>query len=48
MGWRAAAGGNVHVDDAEAAGCVFAGDGDGVGVADEADMREIPFVAELG
>jgi hypothetical protein len=39
MGWWAAAGRDVHVDEAEAAGGVLAGEQDSVGVADEADVR---------
>jgi hypothetical protein len=37
---RAAVGRDVHVDEAEAAGGVVAGEKDGVGVADEADVGE--------
>jgi hypothetical protein len=38
MGWGTAAGRDVHVDEAEAGGCVAAGEQDGVCVADEADV----------
>jgi len=38
---RATAGRNVHVDDAEASGSLLAGHGNGVGIADQPDVRQV-------
>jgi hypothetical protein len=39
--WRTAAGRDVHVDDAEASGSLLAGHGNGVGIADQPDVRQV-------
>ena len=39
--WRTAAGRDMHVDDAEAPGSLLAGHGDGVGISDQSDVREV-------
>src|ERR1700722_2910508 len=39
--WRTTAGRNVHVDDAEASGSLLAGHGNGVGIADQPDVRQV-------
>ena len=39
--WRTAAGRDVHVDDAEASGSLLACNGDGVGISDQPDVREV-------
>ncbi len=41
MGRRSSAGGDVHIDDAEASVGLLASYGDGVGVADESDVWEV-------
>ena len=39
--WRAPAGRDMHVDDAEASGSLLACNGDGVGISDQPDVREV-------
>ena len=39
--WRTAAGRDVHVDDAEASGSLLAGHANGVGIADQPDVRQV-------
>jgi hypothetical protein len=40
MGRRTAAGWDVHIDQAVPTVCVIAGEQDGVGITDEADVRQ--------
>ena len=39
--WRTAAGRDMHVDDAEASGSLLACNGDGLGISDQPDVREV-------
>ena len=39
--WRTPAGRDMHVDDAEASGSLLACNGDGVGISDQPDVREV-------